>query len=88
MVQPLAVAFDCDGVLADNGSSWQAIHDAFETENKQMLAKFIAREIDDDELMAEFRGIFRNYVENPVMTEKPTVEDIVWVYNQLLSEEE
>ena len=53
MVQPLAVAFDCDGVLADNGSSWQAIHDAFETENKQMLAKFIAREIDDDEFMAD-----------------------------------
>lgn len=53
MTQPLAVAFDCDGVLADNGSSWQAIHDAFETENKQMLAKFIAREIDDDEFMAD-----------------------------------
>ncbi|DAC44001.1 MAG TPA: HAD-IB family phosphatase [Candidatus Thalassarchaeaceae archaeon] len=53
MVQPLAVAFDCDGVLADNGSSWQAIHDAFKTENKQMFAKFIAREIDDDEFMAD-----------------------------------
>ena len=36
----------------------------------------------DDELMAEFRGIFKHYVENPVMTEKPTVEDIVWVYNR------
>ena len=53
MVQPLAVAFDCDGVLADNGSSWQAIHDGFGTENKQMLAKFIAQEIDDDEFMAD-----------------------------------
>ena len=53
MTQPLAVAFDCDGVLADNGSSWQAIHDGFGTENKQMLAKFIAQEIDDDEFMAD-----------------------------------
>ena len=53
MAQPLAVAFDCDGVLADNGSSWQAIPDGFGTENKQMLAKFIAQEIDDDEFMAD-----------------------------------
>ena len=53
MVRPLAVAFDCDGVLADNGSSWQAIHDGFGTENKQMFAKFIAQEIDDDEFMAD-----------------------------------
>ena len=53
MVRPLAVAFDCDGVLADNGPSWQAIHDGFGTENKQMFAKFIAQEIDDDEFMAD-----------------------------------
>jgi len=42
----------------------------------------------EDEIMAEFRGIFRNYVDNPVETEKPSVDDVYWVYNQLLAEEE
>ncbi|MEK9739278.1 MAG: HAD-IB family phosphatase [Euryarchaeota archaeon] len=40
-----AVAFDCDGVLAANDSSWQNIHDYFGTENKEMLAKFIRKEV-------------------------------------------
>ncbi|MDP6703557.1 MAG: HAD-IB family phosphatase [Candidatus Thalassarchaeaceae archaeon] len=33
-----AVVFDCDGVLADNGSSWQIIHQRFGTENDKALS--------------------------------------------------
>ena len=71
--------YDQDGILED----WITVIDTmYKVQTHRGKGHF------DDELMAEFRGIFRNYVENPVMTEKPTVEDIVWVYNQLLSEEE
>ena len=52
MADPLAVVFDCDGVLASNGSSWQSIHENFGTENKEMFTRFVNREIDDDEFMA------------------------------------
>ena len=48
-----AVIFDCDGVLTDNGSSWQNIHDHFGTENLEMLERFLNREISDDEFMAD-----------------------------------
>ena len=48
-----AVVFDCDGVLTDNGSSWQNIHDYFGTENKEMLRRFLAGEVTDDEFMAD-----------------------------------
>ena len=48
-----AVAFDCDGVLADNDSSWQNIHDHFGTENSEMLAKFLRKEITDAEFVAD-----------------------------------
>jgi|TARA_B100001250_G_scaffold85993_1_gene71110 phosphoserine phosphatase len=48
-----AVVFDCDGVLTDNGSSWQNIHDYFGTENKEMLHRFLAGEVTDDEFMAD-----------------------------------
>ena len=53
MAGPMAVVFDCDGVLASNGSSWQSIHESFGTENKEMFARFVNREIDDDEFMAD-----------------------------------
>ena len=49
----MAVVFDCDGVLASNGSSWQSIHESFGTENKEMFTRFVNREIDDDEFMAD-----------------------------------
>ena len=42
----------------------------------------------DDELMADFRGIFRDYINDPISNEAPSVDDIFWVYNMLLSEEE
>jgi len=48
-----AVIFDCDGVLTDNGSSWQNIHDHFGTENLETLERFLNREISDDEFMAD-----------------------------------
>ena len=47
-----AVAFDCDGVLANNASSWQNIHEYFGTENSEMLAKFLRKEITDEEFVA------------------------------------
>ena len=53
MVDVRAVVFDCDGVLTDNGSSWQNIHDYFGTENLVMLEKFLNGEITDDEFMAD-----------------------------------
>ena len=53
MSAPRAVVFDCDGVLTDNGSSWQNIHDYFGTENLETLERFLNREISDDEFMAE-----------------------------------
>ena len=53
MVEISAVVFDCDGVLTDNGSSWQNIHDNFGTENRDTLERFLNREISDDEFMAD-----------------------------------
>tara|TARA_B100000676_G_C17932557_1_gene761745 strand:+ start:82 stop:1119 length:1038 start_codon:yes stop_codon:yes gene_type:complete len=41
----------------------------------------------DDELMMDFRGIFRDYVNDPVEVEAPTIGDIDWVYGKLLEEE-
>ena len=41
MADPLAVVFDCDGVLASNGSSWQSIHENFGTENREMFSRFV-----------------------------------------------
>ena len=38
--------------------------------------------------MADFRGIFRDYINDPISNEAPSVDDIFWVYNMLLSEEE
>ena len=48
-----AVIFDCDGVLTDNGSSWQNIHDYFGTENLETLERFVNGEISYDEFMAD-----------------------------------
>ena len=53
MPEVRAVVFDCDGVLADNGSSWQNIHDYFGTENKEMLARFLRKEVTDEEFVAD-----------------------------------
>lgn len=59
MPEVRAVAFDCDGVLADNDSSWQNIHDHFGTENSEMLAKFLRKEITDEEFVADDLRMWR-----------------------------
>lgn len=41
----------------------------------------------EDELMMDFRGIFRDYVKDPINVERPTIADINWVYKQLIEEE-
>jgi|TARA_B110000438_G_scaffold109602_2_gene107522 HAD superfamily PSPase-like hydrolase len=46
-----AVVFDCDGVLVDIGSSWQQIHNHFNTNNLDTLEKFLNKEITDNEFM-------------------------------------
>ena len=46
-----AVVFDCDGVLVDIGSSWQQIHNHFNTNNLDTLDKFLIKEITDNEFM-------------------------------------
>ena len=51
MTRVEAVVFDCDGVLVDITSSWQQIHNYFGTNNKENLAKFLEKEITDDEFM-------------------------------------
>ena len=46
-----AVVFDCDGVLADNGSSWLAIHDYFGTENRETLELFLDGKVSEEEFV-------------------------------------
>ena len=52
-----AVVFDCDGVLSDNGSSWQNIHNKFGTishngsEHSKMLKKFLDGAISEEEFV-------------------------------------
>ena len=45
------VAFDCDGVLVDSVSSWRTVHEHYGSDNSQMLAKFMAGEVSDEEFM-------------------------------------
>jgi HAD superfamily PSPase-like hydrolase len=46
-----AVAFDCDGVLANCGSSWQAIHRQFGTENEEALQMFLDGKISESDFV-------------------------------------
>ena len=55
MKRTKAVVFDCDGVLADNGSSWQNIHTKFGTDSKdgshkKTLEMFLDGKITEEEL--------------------------------------
>ncbi len=45
------VVFDCDGVLADVGSSWERVHSSFGTDNSASLAAYLRGEIDDAEFI-------------------------------------
>ena len=40
----------------------------------------------DKEIMIVFRGTFEEYVKDPINNEKPSKEDIFWVFNQLMDE--
>ena len=41
----------------------------------------------EDDLMMDLRGIFRDYIMDPVNVEPPTIDDVDWVYQQLVSEQ-
>ena len=57
MTRVTAVVFDCDGVLADNGSSWQNIHRKFGTDtaddgsHKKTLEMFLDGKITEEEFV-------------------------------------
>jgi len=60
-----AVVFDCDGVLSDNGSSWQLIHDYFGTgkddggKHKEKLEMFLDGKISEEEFVAHDIQLWR-----------------------------
>ena len=60
-----AVVFDCDGVLSDNGSSWQLIHEYFGTgENdggghQKKLEMFLDGKISEEEFVAHDIQLWR-----------------------------
>ena len=60
-----AVVFDCDGVLSDNGSSWQLIHEYFGTgENdggghQEKLEMFLDGKISEEEFVAHDIQLWR-----------------------------
>ncbi len=60
-----AVVFDCDGVLSDNGSSWQLIHKQFGTgeddggEHQRTLEMFLDGEISEEEFVAHDIQLWR-----------------------------
>jgi len=58
-----AVVFDCDGVLADNGSSWLAIHDYFGTENQETLELFLDGKVSEEEFVEADIRIWREVQE-------------------------
>tara|TARA_S200000501_G_scaffold123929_1_gene116970 strand:+ start:431 stop:1129 length:699 start_codon:yes stop_codon:yes gene_type:complete len=56
MGRTIAVVFDCDGVLTDNGSSWQNIHTKFGTDSKdgshkKTLEMFLDGKITEEEFV-------------------------------------
>lgn len=60
-----AVVFDCDGVLTDNGSSWQMIHKQFGTgaddegEHQKTLELFLDGKISEEEFVAHDIQLWR-----------------------------
>jgi len=51
-----AIAFDCDGVLADNGSTWETIHEHFGTDNSDTLELFLSGKVSEEEFIEEDIG--------------------------------
>ena len=60
-----AVVFDCDGVLSDNGSSWQMIHKQFRTEendggkHQKILESFLDGEISEEDFVSHDIKLWR-----------------------------
>ena len=60
-----AVVFDCDGVLSDNGSSWQLIHEYFGTgkndggSHQEKLEMFLDGKISEEEFVAHDIQLWR-----------------------------
>ncbi len=60
-----AVVFDCDGVLSDNGSSWQMIHEYFGTgnndggEHQKKLEMFLDGKLSEDEFVSHDIQLWR-----------------------------
>ena len=60
-----AVVFDCDGVLSDNGSSWQLIHEYFGTgendggRHQEKLEMFLDGKISEEEFVAHDIQLWR-----------------------------
>ena len=60
-----AVVFDCDGVLSDNGSSWQLIHEYFGTgendggEHQEKLEMILDGKISEEEFVAHDIQLWR-----------------------------
>jgi len=69
--------YDLEGVLSDWVRVFGLIYDI--QQHRGMTYR-------DDELMADFRGIFRDYLHEPVGKEPPTNDDLIWVFNQLSEE--
>ena len=70
--------FEEEGVLED----WIRVLDLM-----YQVRQHRGKNFQEDELMADFRGIFRAYVNDPIEKDSPSTEDIQWVYNKLLREE-
>ena len=76
-----AVVFDCDGVLTDNGSSWQNIHSKFGTDtadddsHKKTLEKFLDGRITEEEFVEHDIRLWKSV--------KPEIhkEDIIKCYS-------
>jgi len=54
------VAFDMDGVLVDIVSSWQHIHDYFETNNRESVISYIKGDIDYSEFICRDANLWTN----------------------------
>jgi len=76
--QTMLQDFDLEGVIQD----WIRVYGLM-----YKIQEFRGNSHKNDELMADFRGIFRNYLNDPISEEPPSNDDIIWVFNQLCQEE-
>ena len=70
MDRTIAVVFDCDGVLTDNGSSWQNIHTKFGTDSKDGSHKETLEMLLDGKITEE------EFVEHDIRLWKSVKSDI------------